>query len=265
MIYCSHCAFSSGLPFDVCPRCGWQEPAEDDGPVTLGDLEGAPAAGLTTRTPWDALAGDRVPYGAVLLVSAYAGTGKTLLLLGLGDAWAQAGGVAYIGSYEMGVDRLVSSARWVGPRFGAGVIPYDGPWPWDLSCPRRALVIVDSLSQLGGRDDLSVVEVAERCRAWAREHDHTVALISHVTKDGDAAGPEKIRHACDIEIEITTAHAQTPTHDIEYRVVTVGPKNRFGPASTFRLDWPPTEWRIRDEKAPAFEPRARRRVPRGPR
>jgi len=92
-----------------------------------------------------------------------------------------------------------------------------------------AVLIVDSVQTI--RDSESealpggvgqVRACADALISLAKEHDVTVLLAGHVTKDGDLAGPRTLEHAVDAVITFEGDHRSGMR-------VLAGGKNRFGP------------------------------------
>lgn len=181
------------------------------------------------------LGGGFVP-GSVVLIGGDPGIGKSTLLLQ--SAAALAGGgrtVLYASSEESAAQVKLRAERLEGASHAAcarhllllatgnlGVIAEEA------RRTRPALLVVDSI-QLAFRGDVdaapgSVAQLRRCCLdlvALAKTAGMAVAIVGHVTKDGDLAGPKLLEHLVDVVLafEGDRHHA--------YRVVR-GVKNRYG-------------------------------------
>lgn len=237
---CGWCGFASTLAFHACPACGADPcPTTPDpvAPPSLADVPRAPAPGLTTGTAWDALGGDRVPFGVSVLFTAPPGRGKTLLALALAGAWVRAGGVVDYGLYEMTPDQFRRYADLVGVA-GQGIMvrtTSEAPWPSeDSGAWYPMLIVVDSLQGLAAPSEVLALaqDYARAARAGRRT---TVLLLGHVTKDWDAAGPEALVHEVDAEVTLEVGASEAE------RVLVVGPKTRCGRPARVAVAWPPRQ------------------------
>jgi DNA repair protein RadA/Sms len=92
-------------------------------------------------------------------------------------------------------------------------------------------LIIDSIQAMtkdGGRagTDNQIRTVSQAVMAFAKPRGITVWLIGHVTKDGNAAGPQTLAHDVDV-----TIHMHLDPDFQELRSVRAIGKNRFGPGA----------------------------------
>lgn len=181
------------------------------------------------------LGGGFVP-GSVVLIGGDPGIGKSTLLLQSAAALARAGhAVLYASSEEsapqikLRADRLEGATE---EALGRNLLLLaDGNIAVMVEEARRirpALLVVDSI-QLAFRGDVdaapgSVAQLRRCCLdlvAHAKGSGAAVAIVGHVTKEGDLAGPKLLEHLVDVVLafEGDRHHA--------YRLVRAA-KNRFG-------------------------------------
>ncbi|MBL9141092.1 MAG: DNA repair protein RadA [Phycisphaerae bacterium] len=181
------------------------------------------------------LGGGFVP-GSVVLLGGDPGIGKSTLLLQCAAALACDGGrVLYASSEESAPQVKLRAERLEGAAHAARgqnlLLLADSNLAVIVEEARRvkpSLLVVDSI-QLVSRGDIdaapgSVAQLRRCCLdlvAYAKTTGTAVAIVGHVTKDGDLAGPKLLEHLVDVVLafEGDRHHA--------YRVVRAV-KNRFG-------------------------------------
>lgn len=177
------------------------------------------------------LGGGIVP-GSALLVGGDPGIGKSTLMLQAAAKVALSGQtVAYI-SGEESVDQVRSRAQRLGMAHSAVHLAAEtalGPILDGLKATRPDFVVLDSIQTLWS-DALAaapgtVAQVracAQEVTRFAKKHNCAIALIGHVTKDGQIAGPRVVEHLVDgvLYFEGDRSH--------QFRILR-GVKNRFGP------------------------------------
>jgi len=248
---CQNCGHVSPKWLGRCPDCGeWNSLVEEVAtppparagrrsptatpvqPISIADVTKAAEA----RTPiglaeFDRVLGGGLVEGSVVLIGGEPGTGKSTLLLQVGERIARSGAhVLYVSAEEsvrqtkLRADRLGASAT------GLLLLAEN-----DLdiilqttSAERPAVLIVDSI-QTVYRSDVasapgSVAQVRE-CTAslvrMAKDEGVAVFIVGHVTKEGAIAGPRVLEHLVD-----TVLYFEGDRHHA-YRILRAT-KNRFG-------------------------------------
>ena len=205
--------------------------------VALADVKPLDVPRVPTGIPeLDRVLGGGFVPGAVVLIGGDPGIGKSTLLLQSAARLADRGGrVLYASSEEsaaqvkMRADRLDGAGAPV--RGGNLLLLAEANVAVIAEETRRLkpqLLVVDSI-QLAYRGDVdavpgSVTQLRRTCLdlvALAKTSGIAVAVVGHVTKEGDLAGPKLLEHLVDVVLafEGDRHHA--------YRVVR-GMKNRFG-------------------------------------
>jgi DNA repair protein RadA/Sms len=177
------------------------------------------------------LGGGLVP-GSVVLLAGAPGIGKSTLLLQLASNLVGAGHPCLIASGEEAHAQVASRAR----RLGISSDRVTFVPGRDLRqviatalAERPAILIVDSIHTVRDLESdampggvSQVRACADALVAMAKEHEITVVLVGHVTKDGDLAGPRTLEHAVDSVLSFDGDPRSG-------RRVLSGGKNRFGP------------------------------------
>jgi len=175
------------------------------------------------------LGGGFVP-GSLTLLSGEPGIGKSTLVAQIGDALAKNRQIIYVSGEESAaqvkgrLERLncsLDNLRFIGETNVEKII----------SAVLKAepdLVIVDSIqtvysslipSEAGGINQIRAGAV--KFLELAKEHDISVILIGHITKDGQVAGPKSLEHIVD-----TVLYLEAETNN-NYCLLRAS-KNRFG-------------------------------------
>lgn len=177
------------------------------------------------------LGGGLVP-GSLILISGEPGIGKSTMLAQIANLIAKKSekDVIYVSGEESGaqvkdrLERLSCNTK---------KIEFIGDTNTEKICAsiiknKPSLVIVDSIqtvrtnlvpSEAGSINQIraSTVKFLE----VAKEHDVTIILVGHITKDGQVAGPKSLEHIVDTVIYLEN----DPSHN--YRILRAA-KNRFG-------------------------------------
>lgn len=195
-----------------CPECG-------------GDVYAPDATGTTARQAARELIPIRGPLEPLLeleaglvLLGGPGGSGKSTLAL-----FSPVGEVVFVCA-----EMSAAQARGYAARLGVsltlrGDLDLEDP-ELGLGYPAPAYVVVDSLQAHPG----DPLELAIRLRDYAHANGCAVFATSQVTKAGELAGREAIRHEADVVIELDDLDGYN-------RIAVV--KNRFGPVATGLWTW----------------------------
>jgi len=177
------------------------------------------------------LGGGFVP-GSLILISGEPGVGKSTILAQISNLVSKKNkrGVLYVSGEESAAqvkDRL--------ERLNCNIkdIKFVGDTNTEKICAsiikaKPALVIIDSIQTVRSSVVPSEAGSINQIRACtvkflevAKEHDITIVLVGHITKDGQVAGPKSLEHIVDtvVYLENDSSH--------NYRILRAA-KNRFG-------------------------------------
>ena len=235
---CSGCGDWNTLVDDVEVVGGNDAPAAPSsrpGPTRIGDVGAEHGDPVTTAIDeLDRVLGGGLVAGSVTLLGGEPGIGKSTLLLQLLAAWR--GPTLYVTAEE--------SAQQVKRRAGRLGATRDDLWlhaetslPHILDAIERTrpeLVVIDSIQTVSdpslGSLPGSVGQVrgcAQRFVNEAKEHDVSIVLVGHVTKEGGLAGPRVLEHVVDtvLQFEGDRHHALRLLRASKHRF---GPTNELG-------------------------------------
>ncbi|OGR83300.1 MAG: DNA repair protein RadA [Elusimicrobia bacterium RIFCSPLOWO2_01_FULL_64_13] len=250
---CQECGVAAIKWLGRCPDCGkWNSFVEERQVRSLTSprqrgltdftsqaalLSEVSAAGLS-RIPtgiaeFDRMIGGGLVPGSLVLLGGSPGIGKSTLMLQIAALVARERTVLYI-SGEESQEQVKGRAERLGLDAGRLYLLSETSLEEMVECVRKVkpeLVVVDSI-QTTVRMDLasapgSVGQVRECAAEFLRlaKSTRTVfALLGHVTKEGDLAGPRVLEHIVD-----TVLYFETEKQEL-YRVLRAV-KNRFGPTS----------------------------------
>lgn len=230
---CGRCGFQSEISFQACPNCLdpvqvlGVEDLDPNAPVRLSAIEARPVGGCITDTPFDIISDHGIPYGAAILIAGPAGCGKSSWALIIGTRWGQRTGHAWYLPYEQGIEQL---------RRDADRLKVKSEYLWVVgseSSPlsfyaSRGLVIIDSLNHFATHEGMSLPDSVAMLRSHATAHHTTVLMLSHVTKEWEIAGPEKVKHEADVVIEIVPGIGRSASKRQPLQAIRCMEKNRFG-------------------------------------
>ncbi len=181
---------------------------------------------------FDRVCGGGIVPGSVLLIGGDPGIGKSTLLLQGAAALAREGrSVAYVSGEE-----AIAQVRARAQRLGLAGAPVQlaaetalGPILDALNAARPDFVVIDSIQTLWS-DALAaapgtVAQVracAQALTRFAKKRNCAVALIGHVTKDGQIAGPRVVEHMVDSVLYFEGERGH------QFRILRAV-KNRYGP------------------------------------
>ena len=197
--------------------------------VQLGELE---AARLQTIEEVDRVLGGGLTSGSVVLLAGEPGIGKSTLLLQLAASAAARGVVRYFSGEESAAQVAARARRLGATPKGLSVASLTNVEHIIAAAqiePRPNLLLVDSIQTVYNpafpSTPGSIVQVRESALKlvdFAKAEGIPLILSSHVTKEGDLAGPRVLEHLVDVVLYMEGDRFQ------ELRLLR-GVKNRYGP------------------------------------
>ena len=253
---CTQCGATTSQWRGQCPDCGaWnslQECVRETGggrsrvpsaqpgvPVAAANVDLAPDTRIETKsTELDRVLGGGLVAGTVVLVGGDPGIGKsTLLLQVLATLAGRAGPALYVTGEEsirqvaLRAKRIDVEAERVGllaeTRVESIIDVLQRESPRILVVDSIQTVFTDTLQSAPG-SVAQVRESAAQLVRFAKEHNVSVLLVGHVTKDGTLAGPRVLEHMVD-----TVLYFESEA-DRRFRIIRAV-KNRFGAANEIGL------------------------------
>ncbi len=250
---CQSCGAVHGKWSGKCEDCGeWNTLVEEiaqDGPaatqparrkrpgrgIAFHDLQAqdVPLPRLQSGiAEFDRVCGGGIVPGAVLLIGGDPGIGKSTLLLQSAAELAKHGrNVAYV-SGEEAIAQVRARARRLGLAGAPVALAAEtalGPILDALKRERPDFVVIDSIQTLWsdvlGAAPGTVAQVracAQALTRFAKKSNCAVALIGHVTKDGQIAGPRVVEHMVDSVLYFEGERGH------QFRILRAV-KNRYGP------------------------------------
>ena len=196
------------------------------------------ATGETTQhTPtsigeFDRVLGGGIVPGAVILLSGEPGVGKSTLLLDVAARVASHGSTVLYVSAEESIGQVRMRAERTGALHDSLLLTnttdlatvlghVDDSKPSLLIVDSVQTVAADTVDSLAG-GPAQVREVASSLMRLAKQHNISVIMVGHVTKDGQVAGPRTLEHLVDVVCHFE-GDRQSPLRFIRAL------KNRFGP------------------------------------
>lgn len=244
---CSACDHREPKWLGRCPECGeWNSftevsseenrstPAGRDIQVSplqsIDNIETSPdirsASGISEV---DRVLGGGIMKGSATLIGGEPGIGKSTLMLQLSGAAAQRESVLYV-SGEESPGQIKMRAQRLGVSGSDLKILTDFDLArilTELEKEKPELVIIDSIQTLFASEAGSVPGTVGQLKfccheliSWAKEHNSSIFLIAHVTKEGTIAGPKVIEHMVDTVLYFDQS-------DSDLRILR-STKNRFG-------------------------------------
>ncbi len=249
---CNACAATTPRWLGKCPSCGaWNSLVESvsreaaptknrfvglapSQPISfLSDIEDADLTRVSTGMPeFDrVLGGGGIVQGSVILCAADPGWGKSTLLIQAAEEISKSMGVLYISGEESGSQTRARAKRLgltgTKIRFMGEIALEKILAAIDTEAP--GLVIIDSIQTLYSEalaaspgSVSQVKECAGQLVRVAKSRGISIALIGHVTKTSEVAGPQVLSHQVDTVINGETGDTGSP-----YRLLRAI-KNRFG-------------------------------------
>ncbi len=239
---CVSCGHSEAKWLGRCPECGeWnslrestEAPLRDRAGETFSVPLATVEAGRTARIATglgelDRVLGGGLMRGSAVLLGGEPGIGKSTLLLQICASCEAGGAILYISGEESPMQLKIRAER-----LGALNPKIEVLATGNLESIRRALdtakpslIVVDSLQTLHSEEAGSIPGTANQIKycaqelvGWAKEHEASLILVAHVTKDGLIAGPKAAEHLVDAVLGFEQGEG-------DLRVLRAA-KNRFG-------------------------------------
>lgn len=244
---CQECGFDSPKWLGRCPGCGgWNTMTEEVAskqsgrpssvsggkPLAITLVETAGAPRLTTGfSEFDRVLGGGIVPGALILIGGDPGIGKSTLLLQVAASISQRQEkVLYVSGEESAVQTKMRAER-IGKLNDQLLVMTETDLDQIINAVKSckpALVVVDSIQTMYSSEipsaPGSVVQVREstgKLLRLAKESGIPIAIIGHVTKDGNIAGPRMLEHMVDVVLYLEGERSYV------FRVLRAM-KNRFG-------------------------------------
>lgn len=224
------------------PSVGDAEPDDEitdpNGPVPMSDVP--PETYVFDSTgiqAVDDVLGGGLPVAGVIAIFAVGGTGKSTLVQ---QMVAGTGKRALYATGEEQVTKVAANARRVGAATKDVMVIREANVDVIIEHVKRTrakivaidsshtLVAVDSKGEPGTASQIKTC--ATRIAKFAKDEGVTVIIITHVTSDGEMAGPQTLHHAVDVVLEFKTGVG----HDGDERILRCDNKNRFAPSNIVR-------------------------------
>lgn len=209
------------------------DPAQPVRPVRITDVEEEDLERTSTGLPsFDRVLGGGLVTASVVLLGGDPGCGKSTLVASI---MANVGTRVLYATGEETIEQATMRARRIGATH---------PEIWIVSAHDvdeviaharalvPAIVVIDSIQTLScaevGGVAGSVSQVKEctlRLARFAKHDGITVIIVGHVTKDGDMAGPNTLKHLVDVVLLLECSEFG------DRRILRADGKNRFGPTS----------------------------------
>ncbi|CQR71567.1 hypothetical protein SOV_03570 [Sporomusa ovata DSM 2662] len=245
---CQQCGSEASKWLGRCPGCGeWNTmveevavkkaeitltgmPASKPKPISMVDTSAMPRL-LTGVGEFDRVLGGGIVPGALLLIGGDPGIGKSTLLLQVATGIAEKyGSVIYISGEESAAQIKIRAER-LGKISNNLLIFTENNLETiivEALQHKPALVIIDSIQTMYSPDIPSapgsvgqVRESTGKLMRFAKESGIPTAIIGHVTKDGNIAGPRLLEHMVDVVLYFEGERSYA------FRVLRAI-KNRFG-------------------------------------
>ncbi len=192
----------------------------------------------------DRVLGGGLVQGSVVLIGGDPGIGKSTLLLQTANVLAQRNNRMIYISGEESVEQVRLRAKRLGATHGsielaATTNVADIIGSIESTQDRPTVIIIDSIQTMFLEDLSSAPGTVSQVRAaageltvFAKKNNITLLIVSHVTKDGQIAGPKVLEHMVDTVLYF---EGEKDSHFRILRAI----KNRFGPAGeigVFEMD-----------------------------
>ena len=235
---CSGCGDWNTLVEDVETSGGGDEPVAPSarpGPTLIGDVgtdTGRPVS--TSIEELDRVLGGGVVAGSVTLLGGEPGIGKSTLLLQLLAKWS--GPTLYV-TAEESAQQVKLRAERLNANHASLWLHAETSLPHILDAieqTRPEVVVIDSIQTVNDTAIASlpgsITQVrgcAQRLVNVAKEHNISIILVGHVTKEGSLAGPRVLEHIVDtvLQFEGDRHHALRLLRASKHRF---GPTNELG-------------------------------------
>lgn len=245
---CTECGYDSPKWLGRCPGCNaWNSLVEEivstkadtrpryaesskPRPIAQVDTSAVPRR-LTGVREFDRVLGGGIVPGSLLLIGGDPGIGKSTLLLQVASGVSEAyGAVLYVSGEESAVQTRMRAER-LGKVCNNLFIMTETNLDENIAAAaamKPALVVIDSIQTMYSPDIPSapgsvgqVRESTGKLLRFAKETNIPVAIIGHVTKEGNIAGPRLLEHMVDVVLYFEGER------NYAFRVLRAM-KNRFG-------------------------------------
>lgn len=191
-----------------------------------------------------ALGGEGIAPSTVMMVTGTPGAGKSTLMLQLAESISKAGHIALYNTGEESIYQVKMVAERLGLKgeFAVGqdemiddVIEHAN-FLRKANPGKQLFLLQDSLQTLDDgkygnfTNSMTPVRCTEMLTTFAKETASVVAFVGQVTKDGEFAGKQTIKHAVDVHVHMYIDRAKR-SETFGERIFEVS-KNRFGVSGT---------------------------------
>jgi DNA repair protein RadA/Sms len=213
---CLHCSAKLSQGKLKCGKCGKWSAGRSSLVLSAGSQDGAlflsqvdPSIAKYRRTgPWDVNFADPpgIPDDAVILLSGAPGVGKSTISIQLCDALVDKESGKY--PLYLGAEESKNQVRSRADRLKLRNLDQICLLPLERMGEARmetlmmrplSAVVVDSIPTFAPSPDEAVI-LCKQFKEFAEHYRVPFIVINHMTKDGDAAGLEKLQHAVDITV-----------------------------------------------------------------
>lgn len=197
---------------------------------------------LKTETMFDELIGGGLHKGSILLTGSR-GVGKTTLAMQVAQSAIDNEYPALFASSEESADALKNAQT----RTRTDSVSVLGAEEWScdlddlekiIKRTKPRLLIVDSIQCTIANDDYQegstaqIQTVASELSHWAIKYSMLVIMIGQTTNDGNVRGGPSVEHYSDVLMSLERLDV---LNDKQFRILSVGNKNRFGKTSQSML------------------------------
>lgn len=202
---------------------------------------------ISTGLPFldDAMGGAGMTPSSCMLFTGTPGVGKTTLMLSLADALTKSGNIAFFNTNEENLYQVRKVTKRL--QFQNGFIPGQHSltpeaikhlrWLQEKNPGKQVFGIFDSLQTHddgkygnGHTNSMTQVRVTEQITNWCKETFGIAIIVGQVTKSGDFAGKNEVKHMVDIHSHFFL-DTQRNSETYGERLFEVQ-KNRFGCSGT---------------------------------
>jgi DNA repair protein RadA/Sms len=191
-----------------------------------------------------ALGGEGIAPSTVMMVTGTPGAGKSTLMLQLAESISKAGHIALYNTGEESIYQVKMVAERLGLKgdfaVGQDVMVEDVLAHADFlrkaNPGKQVFILQDSLQTLDDgkygniTNSMTPVRCTEMLTDWAKANTGVVMFVGQVTKDGEFAGKQTIKHAVDVHVHMYVDRAKK-SETFGERIFEVS-KNRFGVSGT---------------------------------
>ncbi len=240
MYICLNCGYKSLKWLGRCPNCQEWETFVKEGDLeskkkyerveikTLKDLDYIKEERLASNiTEFDRVLGGGILRSSLILLGGDPGVGKSTIALQVASKFKS----LYL-SAEESQNQIISRARRIGIKGDNIYIVNDSNLDKVLNSINENfdLLVIDSIQTIYSDEIPSSIGSVSQIRAcaykllkFAKEHNTSILIIAHITKEGEISGPKLLEHIVDVVLYMETNEASL-------RILR-SYKNRFGPTN----------------------------------